>query len=90
MSRPSQGPVVPSRDTPPLGIQSVASVQDVLARDNAVEMLVMGELVGCTFADFPNIRAWIARMKALPHWAEVHAAYEGFKASLAGKEFVAI
>jgi hypothetical protein len=29
-------------------------------------------------------------MKALPHWAEVHAAHEGFKASLEGKEFVAI
>jgi hypothetical protein len=29
-------------------------------------------------------------MKPLPHWGEVHQAYEGFKASLAGKEFVAI
>jgi glutathione S-transferase len=55
-----------------------------------VEMLVMGELVGCGFADFPNIRAWIGRMKALPHWAEVHAAHDGFAASLAGKEFVAV
>lgn len=54
------------------------------------EMLVMGELVGCTFAEFPNIRAWIGRMKALPHWAEVHAAHDGFAASLAGKEFVAV
>jgi glutathione S-transferase len=54
------------------------------------EMLVMGELVGCTFAEFPNIRAWIGRMKALPQWAEVHAAHDGFAASLAGKEFVAV
>jgi glutathione S-transferase len=55
-----------------------------------VEMLVMGELVGCTFADFPNIRAWVGRMKALPHWSGVHAAHEGFAASLAGREFVAV
>jgi len=55
-----------------------------------VEMLVMGELLGCTFADFPNIRAWIGRMKALPHWGEVHAAHDGFVASLAGKAFVAV
>ena len=55
-----------------------------------IEMVTLGELVGCTLRDFPNVCAWIGRMKALPHWAEVHAAYEGFKASLAGKEFVAI
>ena len=55
-----------------------------------VEMLVMGELVGCGYADFPNTCAWIGRMKALPHWDDVHAAHEGFKASLAGKEFVAV
>ncbi len=55
-----------------------------------VEMVVMGELVGCTFTDYPNIRAWVGRMKALPHWAGVHAAHEGFVASLAGKEFVAV
>lgn len=54
------------------------------------EMVIMGELVGCTFAGFPNIRAWVARMKALPQWAEVHAAHDGFVASLAGKEFVAV
>ena len=55
-----------------------------------IEMVTLGELVGCTLQDYPNVCAWIGRMKALPHWAEVHAAYEGFKASLAGKEFVAI
>jgi glutathione S-transferase len=55
-----------------------------------VEMVVMGELVGCAFAAFPNIRAWVGRMKALPHWAEVHAAHDGFAASLAGKAFVAV
>jgi glutathione S-transferase len=53
-------------------------------------MVLVGELVGCTFADFPNIRAWIARMKALPQWGEVHAAHEGFAASLAGRKFVAV
>ena len=55
-----------------------------------IEMVTIGELVGCTLQDYPNVCGWIARMKALPHWAEVHAAHEGFKASLAGKAFVAI
>lgn len=64
--------------------------QPTLADYVGVEMVVIGELVGCKFADFPNIRAWIGRMKALPHWAEAHAAHEGFVASLAGREFVAV
>lgn len=55
-----------------------------------IEMLVLGELVGCTLRDYPHIRGWIARMKALPHWDAVHAAHAGFAASLAGREFVAI
>jgi len=36
------------------------------------------------------LKVEIGGMKALPHRGEVHQAYEGFKASLAGKEFVAI
>lgn len=55
-----------------------------------VEMVVVGELVGCALRDYPNICGWIARMKALPHWGPVHEAHEGFAASLAGREFVAI
>lgn len=55
-----------------------------------IEMVTMGELVGCTLKDYPNICAWIGRMKALPHWGAVHEAHDGFVASLAGKQFVAI
>jgi glutathione S-transferase len=76
----------------------------VLGRDNAflcgdsisladyvgIEMVTLGELVGCTLKDYPNVRGWIGRMKALPHWNAVHEAHEGFVASLAGRDFVAI
>jgi glutathione S-transferase len=55
-----------------------------------VEMVILGEMVGSTFADYPNIRAWLGRMKALPHWADTHTAYDGFAASLAGREFVTV
>lgn len=55
-----------------------------------VEMVVLGELVGCTLKDYPNVCSWIGRMKALPHWKAVHEAHEGFVASLAGKAFVGI
>jgi glutathione S-transferase len=55
-----------------------------------IEMVTLGELVRCTFQDYPNVRRWIASMKALPHWAAVHAVAEGFAASLKDREFVAI
>jgi hypothetical protein len=28
------------------------------------------------------VRAWLARMKALPHWAEVNQVIDGYAASL--------
>jgi glutathione S-transferase len=64
--------------------------QPTLADYVGVEMVVLGELVGSTFPDYPNIRGWLGRMKALPHWADTHTAYDGFAASLAGREFVTV
>ena len=54
------------------------------------EMVVLGELVHCTYQDYPNVRRWIADMKALEHWAKVHEVAEGFVASLKDKQFVSI
>jgi glutathione S-transferase len=48
----------------------------------------IGELVGCDFAGYPNVRAWLGRMRQLPHWSEVNAAFEGAVAGNKGKEFV--
>ena len=41
------------------------------------------------FSQTPNVAAWLGRIKALPHWAEVSAALDGFAASLEGQSFVA-
>lgn len=54
------------------------------------EMVTLGELVHCKYEDYPNVRRWIGNMKSLEHWAEVHEVFEGFAASLRGKEFEAI
>ena len=48
----------------------------------------IGELVGCDFASYPNIRAWLGRMRQLPHWGDVNAAFEGAVAGNKGKDFV--
>lgn len=36
-------------------------------------MLSLGEVVGCTFAAYPNVRRWYDRMKELPHWQAANA-----------------
>lgn len=54
------------------------------------EMVTLGELVRCTYKDYPNVCRWIGHMKALKYWPKVHEVAEGFAASLKDKEFVSI
>ena len=53
-------------------------------------IISIGELVGIDFADYPNLRAWLGRMKQLPHWGEVNAAFEGAVAGNKGKDFARV
>jgi len=50
----------------------------------------VGELTGADYAAYPNVVAWLARMKALPHWNEVFAAINGFGAGLKGQPMVSV
>ncbi len=54
------------------------------------EMVALGELVHCTFLDYPNVLRWLSHMRALKHWAKVHEVADGFAASLKDKQFVSI
>ena len=54
------------------------------------EMVAVGELVRCEYLDYPNVRRWLNRMKALPSWGKVHEVVEGLKASLKDRPFVSI
>jgi glutathione S-transferase len=51
-------------------------------------IVTLGELVGCDFAEYPNIRRWLGKIRQLGTWASVNAAFEGFAAGNVGKEFV--
>jgi glutathione S-transferase len=46
-----------------------------------------GELIGCTYDSYPNIRRWLGRMKKLQSWAKVNAAMDGFAGSLREMNF---
>ncbi len=52
--------------------------------------VALGELTGSDYAAYPNIAAWLARMKTLPHWAATFAAINGFGASLKGQALQAV
>jgi glutathione S-transferase len=53
-------------------------------------ILSLGELVGCTFEAYPNVRRWYDAMREDPSWAKINAAFEGFAASLRGQSFVGL
>jgi glutathione S-transferase len=55
-----------------------------------VGLVTAGELIGCTFADYPNVQRWIARMKALPSWAKVNEVLAGFAGSMRDRKFEAV
>ncbi len=56
----------------------------------AAEILHTGELVGLSFAKFPNVDRWMTTMKALPSWRKVNEVIDGFAGSLKGKSFVTL
>jgi len=46
-----------------------------------------GELIGCTYADYPNVRRWLARMAELKCWDQVHEAMRGFAGAMKDRQF---
>ena len=61
-----------------------------LADYMGAEMISVGEIVGCGYDRYPNIKRWMGNMKALKSWPKVHEAIDGIAASLKDKDFVAI
>ena len=53
-------------------------------------ILTSGELVGCSFKNFPNVRRWLDGMKQRPAYATVFNAFNEFTASLKGQSFAAV
>jgi len=72
------------------GNKYVCGNQITLADYLGAAMIGVGEVAGCKFAAFPNVCAWLDRMKALPSWNKVHEAIYGFGGTLKGQEFVTL
>lgn len=54
------------------------------------EILSAGDLIGVSFARFPNVNRWMGTMRALASWKKVHETIDGFAASLKGQKFITI
>jgi glutathione S-transferase len=55
-----------------------------------IEMVAIGDLIGCAFTPYPNVQRWIGNMKALKNWGKVHGAINSFAASLKDKSFATV
>lgn len=53
-------------------------------------ILSLGELVGCSFAGYPQVRSWYAAVNDLESWRTVNADFSELASSLRGQGFVAL
>jgi glutathione S-transferase len=53
-----------------------------------VAVISLGELVGCTFADYANVRRWYVNVSSQPAWQKINRPFEGFAASIEKQSFV--
>ena len=58
-----------------------------MLREAPLAILVCGEPMRVDFKDYPNIQAWLERMKALPNWQKVNQPLANFREALKDKQF---
>lgn len=56
----------------------------------AAPFVALAEMTGCDYAAYPNVRAWLGRMKALKSWPKVFEAIEGYGATLKDTPMLAL
>lgn len=65
----------------------LANNQISIADYFGVCIVTAGELIGCQFNDFPNVKRWIGNMQKLKSWGPVNEVMYGFAGSLKGQQF---
>jgi len=67
--------------------QYVCGNEITIADYFGVSLLTLGEVVGCDFAEYPNVARWVANMKKLKSWKSVNEALYGFRDHVSGQSF---
>jgi len=50
-------------------------------------MLTLGEVIGCQYSEYPNIRRWLGNMKAVPSWPKVNKPFYDWVESVKNASF---
>ena len=53
-------------------------------------LLTLGEVIGCDFSAYPNVKRWLDNMKRLSSWPKVNEALYGYAEAVKGQPFVRI
>ena len=61
-----------------------------IADYHAVSYVALAEVIGSDLSAYPNVRAWLGRMKSLKSWPKVWSVIDGFAESLKSKPMVAV
>jgi glutathione S-transferase len=61
-----------------------------LADYHAAPYVALAEVIGSDLAEYPNVRNWLGRMKALKSWKKTYEVIDGYAASLKGRPMVAV
>jgi len=68
----------------------LCGAQMTIADYFASAFVALAEIIGSDLAAYPQLRAWLGRMKTLPSWAAVNQVIDGYAASLKGQAMVAV
>lgn len=60
----------------------LCGAQITIADYFAAAFVSLAEAIGSDLSAYPNLRAWLGRMKALPNWGAVNQAIDGYVATL--------
>ena len=61
-----------------------------IADYHAASYVALAEVIGSDLSAYPNVKQWLARMKALKSWPQVYQVIDGFAASLKDKPMVSV
>jgi len=50
----------------------------------------LGDVIGCSFAEFPNVARWYDRMKSLPNWAKANGGVQHWAQMARGPDYVRV
>ena len=67
--------------------QWVAGDRMTIADYFAAGIMSVGDTIGCTLGDYPNVDRWLGTMRARPNWAPLHGHFDGMVAAFKGPSY---